>query len=403
MEALLRSLNTTLQTACETLEGPLRQDCLSLIQTYDELPEKEASLLASETVDLLDHVLRLLQPPVSILAESYLYAKCLWAAVASGIPEALSSGPQTLTQLATLSNLQPLRLQQLMRVLCNNGIFQYDASVDSFSNNLTSNLLKKSHWTQWYRWVDLYGNEFYDMARGIPKAVEAGEDRSAAQIEFNINTEIFDYFAEKGLAEKLHRTLGAGAMAQAPGMMRDYSWASIGDATILDIGGGGGDFIVSLLRANPYMKGSILELQSVVNLIRPFFEEPNAKFSDISDRLEAIHVGDFTKEVPSYEVYTMKWCLHNWTDEKATTILQNVRRAIVESPRSRLVIIESVLTDGRSGRVARYGDIIMMLAANGRERTLADWRNLAKSSGWKVESVSPLRNAWPSAIDLRPV
>ena len=334
---------------------------------------------------------------------AYLDAKCLLAAVSYGIPEALSSEPKTLTDLARLSKLQPLRLQQLMRLLCNNGIFQYDASSDRYSNNQVSNLLRKSHWTQWHNWVDLYGNEFYDMARGIPAAIEAGEDRSAAQIEFNTSTNIFDYFAEKGLADKFHRTLGAGAVAQAPGMIQDYDWAFVGDATILDIGGGGGDFIVALLRAYPSIKGSILELQSVVDLIRPYFEEPNAKFSDVSDRLQALHVGDFTKEVPSYEVYTMKWCLHNWTDEKAITILQNIRRAIIESPRSRLVIIESVLTNGRSGRVARYGDIIMMLAANGRERATADWHHLAKSSGWKVESVSPLRNAWPSAIDLRPM
>jgi gliotoxin/aspirochlorine biosynthesis O-methyltransferase len=98
----------------------------------------------------------------------------------------------------------------------------------------------------------------------------------------------------------------------------------------------------------------------------------------------------------------MKWCLHDWTDDQVIRILRNVRQAIIEGPGSRFVIIEAVLTEGRKGALARYGDITMMVASGGRERDYVEWKHVAEASGWTLASVTPFRNAWPSAIELRP-
>jgi hypothetical protein len=97
----------------------------------------------------------------------------------------------------------------------------------------------------------------------------------------------------------------------------------------------------------------------------------------------------------------MKWCLHGWTDDLATVILRNIRKAMVQGPASRLVGLESILSDRRMGRLSRYGDINMMMTANGQERTLS--QKLVKQPGWKIERIHSLRNAWVLAIDLRPV
>jgi hypothetical protein len=407
MDSTLKKLNAALQEAVDALDGPLKADLLDALKNPDSLPDKETWKLVSETVDLADKVVRLVQPPALQLAESYLAyldTKCLWTAVSNNIPDILAtSGPQPIAELAQRSGLQPLRLGQVMRVLRNNGIFAHDAATGLYSNSASSALLTKTHWTQWHRWVELYGNEFYDAARGIPAAARAGQTRSAAQVEYDTDQNIFAYFAERGLQDKFHATLGAGAVAQAPGMLADYAWGELGDAVVLDVGGGGGDFVAALLRKYPALRGALLELEPVVNMVRPRFLDAEGVFADVGERMVALHVGDFRSAVPAYEVYTMKWCLHNWGDADVVKVLAAVRRAIVETPRARMVVIEAVLAEGRSSRVWRYGDMTMMSTANGQERTEEEWRSVAAQAGWEIKSISPLRNAWAAAIDLRPV
>jgi hypothetical protein len=99
----------------------------------------------------------------------------------------------------------------------------------------------------------------------------------------------------------------------------------------------------------------------------------------------------------------MKWCLHDWVDDDVLTILKNVRRSIVPSPVSRFLIVESIKSSGRSGRLPRYGDLIMMITCNGKERSLEDWKRLGELAGWKIHQVHRVRRAWPCIIDFRPM
>ncbi|KAF9732838.1 hypothetical protein PMIN04_009605 [Paraphaeosphaeria minitans] len=406
MDDRLQKINVAMQEAVDALEGPLNDARLSTLQTPDALPDKQLWLLASQTINLADRLLRLLQPPALQLAEGYLAyidTKCLCAAVENSIPDMLASGPLTVDELASRTSLQPLRLKQIMRVLHNNAIFVYSDSTQTYSNTPSSSLLRRDHWTQWHRWVALYGSLFYDFASSIPSAIRARESRTAAQIACGTEKNIFRYFFEQeGMQEKFHAALGAGAVAQAPGLLADYAWHELGDATVLDIGGGGGDFITALLRGYPTLRGALFELDSVIDMVRPKFRDTKGEFADVGARMVNLHVGDFLTAVPTYEVYTMKWCLHNWSDADVVRILHVVRKAMHVTRRARIVIIEAVLADGRSSRVWRYGDVTMMATVNGQERTEAEWHALGSKAGWRVESVTAMRNVWAAAIDLRP-
>lgn len=72
MDAMLQKVNLALNEAVDAFEGPLKMDRLNTLQTTDSLPDKGTWNLASQTVDLADKVLQLLQPPALQLAESYL-------------------------------------------------------------------------------------------------------------------------------------------------------------------------------------------------------------------------------------------------------------------------------------------------------------------------------------------
>ena len=187
-----------------------------------------------------------------------------------------------------------------------------------------------------------------------------------------------------------------------PGIVADYPWEQIADKTVLDIGGGGGALIASLLRKHGTMRGGVYDLPGVIDHIKPFFLK-GGQFEDLEARVpdENLIAGNFLERIPESEVYVMKWVLHDWEDYDCVTILKNVRQAIVGGEKSRLVVLESILSDGRTGRLSRYGDINMMMTANGQERTEAEWRRLAELSGWTVTGIFPLRNAWVEAIELR--
>lgn len=310
-----------------------------------------------------------------------------------------------MSQLAQLSGARADRLGQVLRLLRNNGIFQYHTENATYSNNPTSSMLRSDHWTQWHNWVDLYGNEFYDMARGIPASLKQGTTRTPAQINFNTDQCMFDYFTAQGCLPRLHRTLGGGATAQAPGILADYPWEDFGDGPFLDIGGGEGALIALILRRHTRTKAALLDTPRVIEHARTLFLSPDGKYADVGDRVQEVGLiaGDFLESVPSFEFYTMKWCLHDWDDVKTAKVLSNIREAIRVTPESRLVVLESILADGRSSRLSRYGDLTMMVSADGQERTEAEWRTLAGRTGWEIRTIRKLRGAWPCAIEMRPV
>lgn len=325
------------------------------------------------------------------------------AAVELKVADILAQGPKSIEDLATICSANSLRLTQILKPLYNNGIFKYDPLTSTYSNNHVSELLRSDHWTQWHNWVELYGNQFYDIARGIPKSIKDGEKRWGAQINYDTDDNMFTYFQSQGWVPQLHKTLGGGATAMAPGILADYPWEQVADKTVLDIGGGGGGLIASLLREHKTMHGGIFDLKGVIEHIKPFFVK-GAQFEDLEDRVDPQNLipGDFMDWIPGFEVYVMKWVLHDWKDGESVTILKNIRKAIVPGEQSRCVVLESILSDGRTGRLSRYGDINMMMTANGQERTEVQWRKLAEEAGWKVTGVFPMRGSWVQAIELKP-
>lgn len=338
----------------------------------------------------------------SLTLPGYMKTKALVAAVELNIPDILASGSRTVDELAAASSARPDRLKQVMNTLKNNGIFSYDAEKGMYHNNTTSELLARGHWTQWCNWVDLYGNEFYDMARGLPASLKS--NRCPAQINYDTDESMFNYFTKQGWMPKFLTTLSGGANAQAPGILADYPWDEVADATVLDIGGGDGGLIALLLRRYVAMKGGVMDLSKSIELCKNNFWGPEGKYTDVGSRVAEEHLitGDFLKGCPAFEVYTMKWCLHDWADSEVLVILKNIRRSIKKGPRSRLIILESILRDGHMGRMSRYGDLNMMIAVGGGERTEQQWLSLAAQSGWQVGRVCVLRNAWPCAIEFLP-
>ncbi|GII61739.1 hydroxyneurosporene-O-methyltransferase [Sphaerisporangium krabiense] len=184
------------------------------------------------------------------------------------------------------------------------------------------------------------------------------------------------------------------ALPMARGVTERYDFSGIG--TLADIGGGRGHFLAAVLRANPALRGVLLELPHVLPDAREAFEEWG-----LGDRCEFV-AGDFFSAVPAgADAYLLGSVVHNWDDSDALRILTTVRAAMPDH--GRLLLVEIVVPDDDTPHYGKDLDIRMMgLFGQGRERSRSEHGALLEKAGMAITDVVPLP-VDASLIEARPV
>ena len=129
--------------------------------------------------------------------------------------------------------------------------------------------------------------------------------------------------------------------------------------TIVDVGGGGGVLLSTILAAAPDASGVLFDRPEVV-----------ARTS-----LPAV-AGDFFVDVPpGFDAYLLSRVIHDWADDEAVTILRTCRRAM--APSARLLLVEAELPEHAADHPAAIRmDLHMLALLGGRERTRAEYAAL---------------------------
>src|SRR5471030_193745 len=133
-----------------------------------------------------------------------------------------------------------------------------------------------------------------------------------------------------------------GSRRAAQAAMRVYDFSPF--AQVLDLGGGYGGILAELLKAYPQQRGTVCDLG---------YLEPGAldylSSAGVAKRSSFVQ-GDFFASVPDgYDLYLMKFILHDWDDEHVLRILRNVRLAV--GNHSRLVVIEQIIPESLTTNV----------------------------------------------------
>jgi cyclopropane fatty-acyl-phospholipid synthase-like methyltransferase len=152
----------------------------------------------------------------------------------------------------------------------------------------------------------------------------------------------------------------------------DFSW--LNGKTLVDIGGGHGHLLTAILAKHPKIQGVIFDLEHVR-------AGAKARISDagLAGRCETTG-GDFFEAVPAGDAYIMKHIIHDWSDEKALTILKNCHKA--GHGQTKVILVEAVLTPGNEPSFAKWLDLEMLLLPGGRERTEAEFARLFEQAGF---------------------
>ena len=292
----------------------------------------------------------------------------------------LEHGPKTIEHLSEITKTDTRSLYRLLRALASLGIFKKNKN-NTFSTTPLAELLCDQRQGSLRNLAILYGEEWLQQAySNLAYSVESGKPA----FDFVHHKSLYDYLKQHPpAAEKFNHAMSAFSDHEGEAIKTAYNFSSA--QTVIDIGGGQGVLLASLLSANPHLSGIVFELPELVNSIHAdsTLSTKDLKISYLG--------GDFFKRVPEGgDIYLLKNVLHNWDDSHCITILKNCRKVMHDN--SRLLIIERIIPFRNERSEATLFDINMLVVTGGQARSEEEYDKLFDAAGFKLHRVIPTQS-----------
>lgn len=318
-------------------------------------------------------------PPLQMLQliSGFWIARCVYIAAELAIPDLLKDGSKSADELAAATQTHAPSLFRVLRALAAVNVLTQSDDY-RFGNTPMSETLRSDVPGSFraFAMTEL-GKEHYPAWGELLYSVRTG----GIAFDKAFGEPCWEFFAKHPENAQIFNDAMSGMTAQAEATLHEaYDFAGI--KTIMDVGGGHGGFITSILTRNPTMRGILFDSLQVV-------EGAKAKIdaSAIANRIEVIG-GDFFQEVPKgADAITMKWIIHDWNDEQSIAIMKNCHRALPDN--GKLILVEAVVPPGDEMHFAKFIDLNMLVMTGGRERTGAEFRQLYEASGFRLTRVVP--------------
>jgi hypothetical protein len=299
-------------------------------------------------------------------------------AVELGIPDRLSGGAKSAAELAGAANASEDGVYRLLRALASLGLF-VETGTRRFRLTPLGKLLRTTggethagyarfigHDSTWRPWGQLNhsvrtGEPAFDKVFGMP---------------------VFEYFAKTPDAAAIFdAAMTSLSTMESAAVVHAYDFKGI--QTLMDVAGGHGLLIATVLRKHRKMRGVLFDMPHVVAGAMPLLQQRG-----VAGRC-AIESGDFFSSLPGgADAIIMKHIIHDWDDESATRILHNCHRAL--GPHGKVLIVDAVIPPGNAPHFGKLLDLEMLvLTPRGRERTKQEFAGLLKRSGFALRRVIP--------------
>lgn len=310
-------------------------------------------------------------------------------ATALGIVDAMAEGALSACEIARRIHGNHGGVHRLLRALTSIGICQA-LQDDRFELTAMGDCLRSDSLYSLRSWALLMGaDEMSHSWNGLTQSVQTGGVAGNLPDAFDP----FQYLVEQRpeYAETFYAAMAEMTHLMATAVTTTYDFNPFN--CIIDVGGGNGALLTSILKASPDARGILFDFSH-----RRDIASAIAKREGVYNRW-TFEAGSFFEAVPSGgDIYLLKSVLHDWDDENGECILKACRATMTE--RARLLVIEMVIRDParESAREAMiFGtDLSLLATLRGRERTLDDFRWLLGTAGFRISRV--LETA--SAFDL---
>ncbi len=315
------------------------------------------------------------------MSTGYWVSRIVYAAANLGLADHLAKGPKSAAELAGATRTHEPSLHRLMRTLASLGILSEDtdhrfaltplgeALKTGAPGYARSSILSLAGDLRWHSW----GEFLYCLETGKTGVKKAFGMTGWEYLEQH--PQEMTYFQE--LCIGFHGHLPAAVAAAY-----DFS----GFQTVVDIGGGTGNMLATILDHYPGTRGVLFDSPDGVREAPALIESRG-----LTDRV-TVEAGDFFTNVPTGgDAYLLSHVIHDWNDDQCLTILGHCHRAM--NPRGRLLIIEMVLPEGDVPDLGKVVDMEMLVMAGGQERTEQEYGTLLGKAGFRLARVVPTESA----------
>lgn len=303
------------------------------------------------------------------------------ATVRLRLPDLLLDGAQTVESLASQASCHQPSLHRLLRALTSISIL-LEREDGRFELTETGRLLGTETPGSMAAWAELCGTSSWVAWAQLDQCVRTGT--SARKLGSGAGG--FDHLAKDAAAATLfNRAMVGVSRPVAASFATEVDFAGV--QRIVDVGGGFGELLAAVLATHPRMQGVLFDMAHAIAGSPPLLAA-----AGVADRCELV-AGDFFKAVPSNaDAYSLKTVLHDWDDEQCTAILRKCAEAM--PPHARLLIVERLMPDhfkdSAHDRGVARGDLNMLVAQEGKERTLEQYQTLLVSAGLRLKDSQTL-------------
>ena len=300
-----------------------------------------------------------------------------------GIPDLLEAGPKSAEEIAPQAAAHPVALYRLMRATASVGVLS-EGPDGKFSQTPMSAALCSNANPSLRAWAILVGTDWHHRSwADLTYCVQ--NNKQALEHLYGQST--VDYiFKDPERGENFHESMTNLSMMDSPAVAASYSFEGIN--SIVDVAGGLGLLLATILQRNPRMKGTLYEIPQVIE---------GAKTGPLKPFLDRCTIvsGDMFTSVPAgADAYIMKHIIHDWTDDLCLKILTGCRKGV--KPGGKLLVVDAVIRPGNDFDSNKFLDLEMLLFPGGHERTEKQFQDLFAAAGWRLNRVIPT----PANIDI---
>ncbi|MEJ7766878.1 MAG: methyltransferase [Chitinophagaceae bacterium] len=320
-----------------------------------------------------------LPPPVQLMHMLFGFAasRAIGFAAELGIADRVKNQSKSAEELAHETSMHPRSLYRLLRACASVGVFREDEAKRFSLTPLAEPLLSDTPGSLRAFATMINTDWQFQTWAHLPYSVETG--KPAFDKVHGMSS--FDYFWSNEKAGKtFNDAMTSNSAFSSAAVLDAYDFSGI--STLVDVGGGHGLLLASILKRYPNLQGILFDMPAITVQAKDLIDSYG-----VSDRCERMGGDFFTAVAARGDAYIMKHIIHDWNDEQCITILENCRNAMTTG--GKVLVVEMIIPEGNEPSIGKFIDLQMLLYLPGCERTEAEYRILFDKAGFELTRIVP--------------